>query len=71
MDSMKKQNNMTPQDAHPPSCKVSNMLLGKTGKQLLIHLARMTQLGESRNDVHLWMSLVVKVKFDAVKNNTA
>ena len=30
----------------------------------------MKGLGQSRNDVQLWMCLVVKVKSDAVKNNT-
>ena len=71
MDSMKKQNNMTPQDACLSHSKVSNMLPGKTSKQLLIDSARMKWLGKSRNDGQLWMCLVVKVKFDAVKNNTA
>ena len=28
-------------------------------------------LSQSRNDAQLWMFLVVKVKFNAVKNNTA
>ena len=31
----------------------------------------MKQLGQSRNDAQLWMCLVVKVKSDATKNNTA
>ena len=29
------------------------------------------RLGQSRNDAQLWMCLVVKEKFDAVKNNIA
>ena len=29
------------------------------------------ELGQSRNDAQLWMCLMVKVKFSAVKNNTA
>ena len=29
------------------------------------------QLGQSRNKVHLWMFLVMKVKSDAVKNSIA
>ena len=32
---------------------------------------RMKRLSKSRNDVQLWMCLVEKVKFNAVKNNTA
>ena len=31
----------------------------------------MKWLGQSGNDAQLWMCLVVKVKSDAVKNNTA
>ena len=29
------------------------------------------QLGQRRNDTQLWMCLVVKVKFNVVKNNIA
>ena len=32
---------------------------------------RMKKLGQSRNDVQLWMCLVMMVKSDAVRNNTA
>ena len=47
---------------------MSNMLVRKGGE---IAPERMKTLNESRNDVQLWMCLVVKVKSDAVKNNTA
>ena len=47
------------------------MLLGKSGGQLLIAPERMKLLGQSRNDVQLWMRLVVKVKSGAIKSNTA
>ena len=47
------------------------MRLGKSGGQLLIASERMKQLGQSRNDAQQWMCLEVKVKSDAVKNNTA
>ena len=47
------------------------MLLGKTGGHLLIAPERMKQLSQRRNDIKLWMYLVVKVKSDAVKYNTA
>ena len=67
MDSMKRQKDMTPEDEHPLGRKVSSMLLGKSGGQLLKAPGRMKQLGQSRNDTQLWMCLVVKVKFDAVK----
>ena len=55
----------------PIGQKVSNMLLGKSRGQLLIAIERMKWLGQSRNDAQLWMWLVMKVKSDAVKNNTA
>ena len=41
------------------------------GKSREIAPERMKTLNESRNDVQLWMCLVVKVKSDAVKNNTS
>ena len=47
------------------------MRLGKNGGQLLIAPERMKWLGQSKNDAQLWMCLVVKVKSNAVKNNTA
>ena len=43
------------------------MLLGK-GREIAPE--RKKRLGQSENEVQLWMSLVVKVKSDAVKNNT-
>ena len=50
----------------PPHWKVSNLLLGKSGRQLP---EIMKPLGQSRNNAQLWMRLVVKVKSNAVKNN--
>ena len=70
LDSMKRQKDMTPED-EPPRSEVSNMLLGKIREQLLIAPERMKSLGQSGNVPQLWMCLVVKVKFDAVKNNIA
>ena len=43
------------------------MLLGKSRGQLLIVPERMKRLDQSRNDAQLWMCLVVKVKFSAVR----
>ena len=37
----------------------------------MIASERMKRLGQSGNDAQCWMCLVVKVKSDAVKNNTA
>ena len=45
-----------------------NILLGKSGRQLLIAPERMKEQSKSRNHVQLWMCLVMKVKSDAVKN---
>ena len=50
MDSMKRQKAMTPED-EPPAQKVSNMLLGNTGGQLLIAPERIKHLGQSINYV--------------------
>ena len=55
----------------PIGQKVSNMLLEKTRGQLLLAPERLKQLSQSGSDAQLWMCLVVKVKSDAVKNNTA
>ena len=71
MNSMKKQKDMTLENEPPQVLKVSNMLLGKSGGQLLIAPERMKRLGQSRNDTQLWMCLVVKVKSNAIKNNIA
>ena len=49
-----------------PGQKVSNMLVWKNGGQLLI-----AQKEWSGNGTQLWMCLVVKVKFDAIKKNDA
>ena len=54
-----------------PGQKVSSILLGKNGGQLLIAPERVKRLGQSRNSTQLWMCLVVNVKSSAVKNNIA
>jgi len=50
----------------PQGWKVSSMLLGKTREQLLKASERIKWLGQSGNDVQLY--LVMKVKSNAVKN---
>ena len=70
MDRRKMQEDTTPDD-EPPGWEVSSMLQGKSGGQLLIASVRMNRLGQNGNDTQLWMCLVVKVKSDAVKSNTA
>ena len=59
---------MTPKMS-PPGLKVSNILLGKRGGELLRVPERMKQLGQSRNDTQLWMCPVMKVKSNASENN--
>ena len=48
-----------------------NVLLGKSEGQLLVAPERKKRLGQSGNSAQLWRCLVVKVKSDAVKSNTA
>ena len=47
------------------------MILGNRRGQLLIAPKRMKWVGQSRNGTQLWMCLMVKGKFSAVKNNIA
>ena len=71
---------MTPEN-EAPGWKVSNILLGKTRGQLQIAPERMKWWGQSENNAQFicimcsfyaqWICLVVKVKSDMVKNNTA
>ena len=61
---------MTVEDENPGQ-EDSNMLIGKSGGQLLTAPERMKQLGQSGKDAQLWICLVVKVKSDAVKKNIA
>ena len=65
---MKRQTDMTPED-EPSGWKVSNMLLRKSGGQVLVAPVRLKQLGQSWNDAQLWMCLVVKVMSHTIKNN--
>ena len=70
MDNVKKQKDLMPED-EPPGQKGSNMLLRKSRGQLLIAPERRKQPGQSGNDAQPWMCLLVKVKSDVMKNNTA
>ena len=53
---------------NPPDQWVSNILLEKSRE---IAPERIKRLGQSRNNAQWCMCLVVKVKSNAVKNNTA
>ena len=65
MNTMKRQKDMTPED-EPLGWQVPNMLLEKSGE-----IAPERVQGQSGNDAQLQLYLLVKVKSDAVKNNTA
>ena len=68
LNSMKRQKDMTMKDEPRPGLCVFNMLLEKSRE---IASEGMKSLSQSRNDVQMWMCLVVKVKFNDVKNNSA
>ena len=59
---------MTPED-EPPMSEGVQYANGEKQEQLLIAPERMKQLGQSRNDTHFWICLVMKVKSDTIKNN--
>ena len=51
---------------------MSNVLVGKSRGQLSEKKRKKERkVGPKQNNTQLWMCLVVKVKTDAVKNNTA
>ena len=68
--SMKRKKDMT-QMRSLSDQKLFNVPLGKHGGQLRIPPERMKRLNQSRNDIQLWMCLVAKVMFDAIKHNIA
>ena len=68
MNSMKRQKDMTLEDELPRLEDVQ-YATGKSRGQLLTASERMKWLGQSGNDVQLWMCLLVTVMSDAVKNN--
>ena len=67
MNSMKRQKDMTLKDELPRSVG-ANMLLEKSGE---ITPERMKRRNQSKNNAQLGMRLVMEVKSDAVKTNTA
>ena len=70
MHSIKRQKDMT-RKRSPAGQMASSVLLGKSGGQILIAPERMKWLGQSGNDAQLWVCLVMKLKSNAIKNNTA
>ena len=67
MDSMKRQNDRTLKEELPRSVCVQYA----KEKSREIAPERMKRLGQSGNEAQLWMSRVLKVKYDAVKKNVA
>ena len=67
MNNMKRQKDMTLK-GNPPRSVGVQYLLEKSGEIAPDGMKRLSQNG---NNVQLWVCLVAKVKFDAVKNNTA
>ena len=67
MNSMKRQKDVTLKDELPRSVGAQY----NTGEEWRNSSRGMKRLSQSRNDAQLWMWLVVKVKSNAVKNNTA
>ena len=65
MSSMKRQKDITLK-AEPPRSVAGQYTIGEDGK---IAPERMKRLSPSGNDTQLWMYLVVKAKFIAIKNN--
>ena len=67
MNSMKKQKDMTLEDE-----PLSSEYATDEERKSITNSSRnneVTRLGQTGNDTQLWMCLVVKVKFDAVKKN--
>ena len=69
MNSTKRQKDMTPVDEFPRWEGVQYTTENSRGK-LLIAKEIMKWLGQRENDAQLWIYLLVKVKSDAVNNNT-
>ena len=65
MSSMKRQKDITLK-AEPPRSVAGQYTIGEDGK---IAPERMKRLSPSGNDTQLWLYLVVKAKFNAIKNN--
>ena len=67
MNTMKRQNDTTPEDEAPQVFRCPIYYWGKAEKQL----QKEWKMGQNGNDTQLWICLVVKVKCDAIKNDIA
>ena len=70
MNCVRGQKDTTPK-AESPRSEGVQYATGKSRGEGLMAPERMKWLGQSGNDAHVWMSLVVKVKYNAIKNNIA
>ena len=71
INSMKRQKGMTLDDEAPRSEGVQHATAGEEWKAITNSSRKNEVAGPSGNDIQLWMCLGVKVKTEAVKNNTA
>ena len=62
---------MTPEDECPARSEGVQYATGEEWRAITNNSRRMKWLGQRRNDAHLWMCLVVPVKSNATKNNSA
>ena len=67
MNSMKRQKDRTLKDELPRSVGAQYA----TGDQWRSNSRKNEEIEQSKNNTQLWMRLVMKVKSDAVKSNTA
>ena len=67
MNSMKRQKDLTLKDELPRSVGTQYVTAEEQRKKF----RRNEQAEPNKNNIQLWMCLVVEVKSDAVKNNTA
>ena len=67
MNSMKRQNDMTPEDEPSRSVGVQYAI----GDQWRNNSRKNEEMEPKKNNTHLWMGLVIEARFDAVKSNIA
>ena len=70
MNCIKEQKDMTPKDESPRSEAVQ-YATGEEQRAITNSSRKHEVAGPSGNDTQLWMCLVMKVKSDAIKSNTA
>ena len=71
MDSIKRQKYMTPEGEHPPRSESSQYITRGEWREITNSSRKNEVTGPKRKWPQLWLCLVVKVKSNCVKNNTA